>query len=413
MKHDTNIPRSRRIWRWLGYGALGVAGVAALAAAGGAWWLWGWRVGSLSFHESWSPEQRAELQEMADGIMNLPDNVYKNIDVVGAFTDTPGTKLGLEIEMRPLLVQSYAELRRTAADGKAPEHEPIGIPMTALAARLGKLALARELVTRGDDPNNILRTDSLLGTEMLHESSFQTAIACVPLWISDEPAPPLPVAERTALLEHMLAHGATLTVPQPEGGLDARYVTCLIAFLSALNGDEGAMLEWLLDKGFAPLSPEERKQISRLLSMSEGSLPTVRRIVEKYYGELSDIDRYHLMHNSISYKADTPQKLRWALTELYADPNATLTESDENGVLYTMPSGMQHFCITLLVEMKHISTEEESESPTPDQVLEMLDLLLTHGAKLPDPEQYLPSDKTLHQKYMHVINKHHFPLPKP
>ena len=391
-----------RLKRILGYGALTLLSVTALAAAGGAWWLWGWRMGSLSFHESWSPEQRAELQEMANDLKQLVDNAPH----VGNLLYRMSSKLELEIEMRSMLAQSYSELRRTAAGGKAPEHEPIGIPMTALAARLGKLALARELVTRGDDPNNVFRLESDFGFYVANESSFQSAIACMPLDINRMDSMRIPPAERIALLEHMLTHGATLTVPQPEGGPDARHATLIITVISALRGDEGVMAEWLMDKGFGLQTPQDHQDLCMVFGMGVGTLPTMRRIVEKYFGELSDADRCLLLNGSIHNRKDAPQKLRWALTELHADPNASFTIIDTDGEPRAMPCGMQCFCNTLLVELKYSPTEEKPESLTPDQVLEMLDLLLTHGAKLPDPERYLPSDDTLRQKYIEVINKH-------
>ena len=331
----------------------------------------------------------------------------KNEDLNIFLPGAPSTKLGMEMELRPMLARSYAELRRTAAEGKAPEHEAVGIPMAALAARTGKISLAHELVSRGDDPNNVLHSDGSLISGEVNESSFQSAIACVPLALDAEEAVQVPVAERLALLEHMLAHGAALTIPQPEGGMDARRFTLAIALISALRGDEGAMLEWLLEKGLAPLSAQERGSCRLILSMGESTLPTMRRIVEKYYGELSDSDRYHLLRGCICNRKDAPQKLRWALTELHADPNATLSESDENGVPNALSSAMQEFCRTLLFDLQgSLADEEDSKHLCPDQVLEMLDLLLAHGAELPEPEKFLPTDETLRQKYKEVINKY-------
>lgn len=219
------------------------------------------------------------------------------------------------------------------------------------------------------------------------------------------------MAERLALLEHMLAHGAKLTIPQPEGGLEARHVTALIATISALHGDEGAMMEWLLAKGFAPLSAEDRKDIASL-SIGLGTLPAMRRIVATYYGELSEEDRYWLLHNSICNRADAPQKLRWALEELHADPNAPLCYKEEP---YAEPDAMSHFCTRILWQLSTaISPEPDTpEELAPRQMLEMLDLLLTHGGALPDPERYLPSEPTLRQEYIELINKHNLPLPEP
>lgn len=96
-----------------------------------------------------------------------------------------------------------------------------------------------------------------------------------------------------------------------------------------------------------------------LLSIGEGTLPAMRRIVEKYYGELSDTDRYHLLRNCFKDRKDALQKLRWVLEDLHADPNATIP--DER-------SAAEYFIPSLIKD--------------PDMAKEMQQLLLDHGARL-------------------------------
>ena len=52
--------RTRHVWKILVW----VPVAAALALVVELWIIFGWRVGELSYHESWSPQLRAELQEM-------------------------------------------------------------------------------------------------------------------------------------------------------------------------------------------------------------------------------------------------------------------------------------------------------------------------------------------------------------
>ena len=40
---------------WVG-GSL--PGLALAACAAGAYWLYGWKLGSLEFHEGWAPQER-------------------------------------------------------------------------------------------------------------------------------------------------------------------------------------------------------------------------------------------------------------------------------------------------------------------------------------------------------------------
>ena len=60
---DTPKPR-RRWWRIAAWLMCSISALLLLTLAGAAWWLWGWQWRSeLTFHESWSAEERAALTE--------------------------------------------------------------------------------------------------------------------------------------------------------------------------------------------------------------------------------------------------------------------------------------------------------------------------------------------------------------
>ena len=387
----------RRAWRGILKGLLTLVVLLLLAAGGFAWWLWGWRVGGLTFHESWTPEQRADLQAMADRVKKIADDaVNRKNDELNNLMGSPSTLQEL-VELRPTLARTYSELKRTAAEGKAPEHDEIAFPMTYLAARVGKPALARELVSRGDDPNNAYFSDSI------RESSFQAAIACMPFELNSKNSVPIPV--RQALLEHMLAHGAQQSIPQPMGDNHA-ITSATYAIISAMRGDKGAMAEWLLEHGYKVNTAQDRLLFAIMLSSGEGTLPAVRRIVEKYYGELNDLDRYTLLHHSLSLAPDTVEKVRWALEELHADPNAERPEQNDD--IYLRASAMQTFCseelsvLTILPEEGAADLKEQHR-----QRLEILDLLLSHGGKMDgNPRAYMPADAALREEYIKIMVKH-------
>jgi len=58
------IPKSRRLWRIAAWVMGSMFTLLLLTLAGTAWWLWGWQWHSgMSFHESWTAEERAALTQ--------------------------------------------------------------------------------------------------------------------------------------------------------------------------------------------------------------------------------------------------------------------------------------------------------------------------------------------------------------
>lgn len=392
------IHASHRVWRWLRYGTLGLAGVAALAAAGGAWWLWGWRVGSLHFHESWSPEQWVELaafdadllsyvekqNEMMDAALAAMEEKEKAFEAAEAappfeqfallIMNTVLLKqhpeaalprwlrhLSTAIRERAQLAPHRRALKEAAESGRGDVVSRLdaawSMPLVHVLCRAGRLGLVQEFVLRGANPNGT-HFNIPPGESVPQETLFQTAILCEP-WVPFATRPPL--EQRLELLEFLLAHGAS-PAPHPENGISTTTYAATLAYHARKEGfseDGPRMLEWLLEHG---LTPEERNSYTAiLLSLLRDDLPTAQRLLEK--GFLSSA----LTHN---------------------------------------PSAIKQ-----LLKDTTDAAQSKKQRKRALQSLHLLDLLLAHGAKLEHPEQYTPTEETLRQEYTKVINKYRLPLP--
>ena len=394
-----------RVWKWLGYGAL----VVALVGVGGAWWVWGWRVGALSFHESWTPEQRAALQYEADYLAHFVQHAEED----SALCIEPWNmwkRLKASIEARQALAGTMSELRRTAADGRSPRHDPQNVPMVALAIRLRQLPLAHALLERGESPHEVVRSE-LPGHGAYEESSFQTALSCAPFFLPRKNHP-LPAAEHRELLEHMLAKGAN-PIPSTES---ERHTTFACLTVGGLTGEGATALEWLLDHGLELHTQKDIRDAVGGVLCHPGTLEVMRRVVPRYGLDQNAEARFLLLRDAVKGHADSLPKLRWLLKHFYDDASATPTAAAQElnsarDIQYfpdseptNTPSPMDLFCVTLSGMELPIDPATDA---TPDQVLEMLDLLLAHGGVIPEPEKYMPTDEALRQRFIEILTNTH------
>lgn len=377
--NEEEAPRPRRrhrVWKWLGYSALVAFALGAIAAGAGAWWLWGWRAGELTYHPSWTPEQRAELHaldanichavEMCLGMYAEWDEMLSHVveeqttteeeeaqyakgeklrpDVGARLLKRINPLLGLSAKwryvittygMRSLLVEWRSALKQVAAGGhgEATAHRESGMTLAQVASRFGQLELVRGLVLHGADPNNgLIIPDSNNRKETL----FQTTLACIPFFGGAAP----PVQERQALLEWMMAeHGALIDGGQ-EDTERIGHDSLLHAMLSAFREEDssGAMVEWLLEHGLKP-NLKDVTYMEMLLHIDH-MLPTMRRIHQKGYLGILATDaqsRAKILRSAITNHdcedGQSVERVRWALDELGADPSFTVlkdeSEADE------------------------------------------------------------------------------------
>lgn len=321
--------------------------LGVLAAGVFAWWCWGWRVGGLSFHESWSPEQCADLQGMCDENKGFAASV---LDMIYAFESSverlenpdaepkaPGVcarawrYVVTSAEVRSLCVETDDMLHRAAATGRADiYHEDDGFSVALHAVRCGKVQLVKELVRRGADPNASIQCAP--GCEQ-RESLLQSAIACASFLPSVEELPPL--AERLELLGWLLEHGADMGACAVQGEND---VTLVIATLAAMRENDklpaearGVLLEWLIEHG---LQVDSRRYAEILGTyFSYCSEVVVRRVAAKLrLHELEDTYKALILRAMLRlHSCDMQEDTLWAFEVLGADPNLILTHECSGG----------------------------------------------------------------------------------
>lgn len=440
---EKTTPHRHRVWRCIGYGALGLAGVAALAAGGGAWWLWGWRVGGLSYHESWSPEHRAELATMDDKICHMveaevefieqlekslqshlekqppandedelhPDvgwRLYKRMNPLASLPR--GWRFVVSsAAMRDMLAEMRAALKEAAASGRgkvcAMRLEQMSLAHAAI--RLGQLGLVRELIQRGESPNTALINPA---DPTIRETLFQSAILCMPFTIG---APIPSVQERKELMEYMLEHGALVDGGQTDEEVERNgHYSAILCATSAMfgEGDGGELFEWLLEHGLT-LTP--KMSIIAAILRSEGSLPTMRRLHSKgllgCWAENPQL-RAKMLRTLLlesSYTPEIVEKVRWALEELGANPALPVLRDgeadDKNPPREDTPTINLCLCNFYSLDADELSEEKQARATA---VLAILDLLLTHGARPENPEDYIPQNAAAREQYLAILTRH-------
>lgn len=415
---EKTASRCRRVWRWVLRGALALVLLLLLAAGGFAWWLWGWRVGGLTFHESWLPEQRAEMLSLADDLRSLPRDFlhsdlistldrmrgYGERNADGTWTWHPITRSQWEkwltaAEVGKLFAAPIlGSLQQVAAEGQCRADARAAGLVAQAACRTLHPALAKELIRRGADVNAAFNLSELSGLPEKAESCFQSAIAGK-AYFSDAR---LPLAERFELLKLMLEHGADVSYNKASSLLSA-----YISAASETEPDHGAMLEWLLDHGLSIENADDLENAFLTLSC-EGTLPAFKRMVQKGHIPLTPEFKSRLLNRiAISPTPDSEQKALWALEELGADPNYILTRTIEDEDEEGNPIETRVPDVSLVENVARYLPAYESDAERQAAALRLLDILLAHGAKLPENAADLaPAEPSLRRRYMEVLMKH-------
>lgn len=426
MKSETDVaPRGRRVWRWIGYGVLALVALLLIASGVFSWWLWGWRLGGLHFHDSWTPEQRAEMQGLADdmrgfqrfvvdsSILHVHDGLIRAVKLNADGTSVHHYSIltPLEEEIVAALCAKYvaapilSTLKRIAADGvESCSPEDAGIVAQA-ALRTFRTSLAKKLIVCGADVNaSFARLWNAEGEE--GERVFQSVIAGKRFCNYAHSDAVIPLAERLSLLKLMREHGADFSYD--------RAISLLLAYVSAASEsepDHGAMLECLLDNGLTIVNPDEVENMAMVLSCN-GTLPAFQRIVQKGQIPLTPENKARLLNRIVmAPSSESEAKALWALEELGADPNYlvmfTVEDEDEDGNPIQVQKPDSPLVEKIARYLPLHETEEEKQ-----YALRLLEILLAHGAHLPDDAAALvPEDAALRDRYLETLKKAS-PLPE-
>ena len=318
----------------------------------GAWYaLAWWKARPLSFHESWSEEQRLELTQMYHLLQDLNDDTTR---------------------------EDQAMLRRVAATGRGDIYTPQGFSAAHLAAHMSFLSLLKDLVLRGADPNMVQRT-----SPEHPESVFQTAMACISPDIEGR-SERAPQSLRLETLAWLLEHGADINTNISQTILIAQLSDMVDEWREAPDSQPGATVEWLLEHGLQLKSEKELHQLTFLMHL-KGSLPTIRRLWAAGYLPDTQETRDQLLIRSLDTPcSDTPTKARWALA-MGADAASALPACCANIGLYG---------------------DKIDDSEVYNICLQALELLLSHGVKPEEPLLYAPHAEPQRSLYLDLLGKY-------
>ena len=395
-----------------------------LPIAGFAFYIWGWKLGELHFHESWTEEQRADFRYIDDCLLHHNTNNYIKLiydeepyksprDNALADQNRLNTTMhsllhkGLLLMYKTILRDSRSALKYAARTGKGsiPRHNSFD-NMTAahLAGSYGREGLLRELVRRGANLNTEYDTTN----ETVVDAVFQPSLLPGELR--------LPPARRLALLDFLHEQGADIA--RKENADDSGKTLRNASVHSMLvRSDHGEVLRWLIEHGVTP--GKEDDFVPLTLIYLEGSLPMIQDLYRKNL--LSDVlepqeTKQKLLLQVLLnlYDEDAVEKLRWVLDELGADPTQPVQACDEDecdsaGREIHPGDSMAEICLRELhyaweiFEKNSIETNKQAIM----RCLDALELLLAKGCKL-EPEwieRYAPGEEELRERYLSITRQ--------
>ena len=388
--------------------------VAAGVFVAGYCHLYSWSWGSLpAAHQSITPEELQQLQKLdnyliSDGVEQYRSASWEKIMwCYCAGTSLPGEndqwetdpekvfswwqrgvfRVGMDNVIRRTLGGVRRQLHQLVESGRADE-TAVYLPISAL--HMHDAALVKLLITRGVNPNALYVADEDTVVPLL----------CEVINGSDMRQNYMPVEERLALLEWLLAHGLDLNDTPSEHLLPQIEISIWV------SGDEkGQILEWMLRHG---LQGDEQEMTGILLRYPT-TLDTLRRLIDE--GLLPPVPR-ELVGKTVAYTPlqmvannmmPSPDTVRWLLS-LGHDVNAVAAtpvkcNADEPDAVSSEPLSPLDTCLKRFVWLNDVDSEERH--------LEVMALLLEHGAT-PSEEtrNLLPHQEERKKRVLELLEQH-------
>ena len=256
---DNPSPNRRKWWSIAAWFMVSIFTLLLLTLGGTAWWLWGWKCNDeLSFHESWTPAERAALTEFNTYLLTqLPNDLESVMTGIAETTETlnnnlpvgeiPAAPSGFSarivsaVVLRLHIAPLVAALQEISASGKGDPQEPVSTPAAnkttpaILAAQTANLPALKALIAHGADPNAIA---------VLEQNGRMTEL--------ETPITPLisgafingrrlPWEERRETLDFMIGHGADLN--------SARKIIGTSLQLALYLSDDTKIWLWAIEHG--------------------------------------------------------------------------------------------------------------------------------------------------------------------
>ena len=388
--------------------------------------------GSLSFHESWSEQQRAALLRMycmlridvpatmahtfalaeameemveahvADNFRDWDEAEFERMYQEARKQCPPRVYITSQMVIAPWLEL----LKETAATGRGDVYGKDGASLAWLAVRLGMPDMVKELVRRGADPNQKYIPPGMEGARIsIQEDLLSPLVMHSPLCQSADMSPQV----RKELVDWLLANGA-----DP----NKSHAPTLLSYCSWGVGLHRSTLcaEPILLK-LESIEPAAQKELAVHLLRY---VPDNGALFEKLHNKgLLQVQNMHLYGNILSdlcemlfdteTTPDIPQKMHLLLT-LGINPNAMPEileqddfESEEAFEKYTEPFEDYPPLHPLTSILNHMDDNE-------DVSLQCLEMLLKAGATTDVYESELPDNPQLREKIVALMQQYHLPV---
>lgn len=401
--NETETAKPKRRWvKVLAWALSGLLAVSAVAGAGGAWWLFGWRMGDAGISECRDPELQQVLRGMDEYLCTgeMEAQVRKRVEELLPFylldggvlevldgewggptwgtrvrrawrrhVEYPFLKHALPHYAMKEAGQFHRELIRRAAETSRPDvANDEGYTLLMAALNLHRSEAVRYLLEHGCDPNQVFRqTEEPL-----------TEVTALSFTLLGKTSP----AERIADMRLLCQHGADWE-KCPHRDLLWHQV---LLFINELQEKDPAQGEELLRAGLSlGYRPDLYGEYGLSLLYSIGKMPHAVELAVELQGlgclktDLNAPLGYSLPLVA-AIRSGNPDFVAWLL-EQGADPNACIPaeedEEDEEDVWQNRPRTADE-CVQRELERDSLSNEEM------EKMLHIRELLLRHGATLPD-----------------------------
>lgn len=361
--------------------------VSSLGSA--ACWGYGWRYEFAleSFHSSWTPEECRALQELNRYICRFFD------ENVGFSPDKEW------IEFVCFFRQYGAVLKEIAMTGRADVYTDEGDTPARWAYSSRNMAALRALVEHGCDPvHHFVPRDSVEG---YWDGLLPAVMADFRIGGED----PMPSSQRIALLDWMVSKGARIS--KEETGNYA-----IFAYLAGLICDKNPdIIEWGVNNGMETGVYRDNRGRRVNMASTIASIPHSLPLLQKLDGE----GRLDLMVRDVAslplqaaMSHPDKEKIAWLL-EKGCDPNAVsalpppirpegMDDEEYEDLCFDLKGDSDTPLVKLLLQI-------QMDLDDPEEVgkkLEILELLLQHGARDLPPYRASSIRKVRHEQWKRV-----------
>lgn len=386
---------------------------------------------NITFHESWTPQQRADLLHMYHLLsVDLPKYMIQSakasadisIDVDENDTSEQiAEKLSAALEENHRRAKeeegSLAEravaraatlpmrnlLKKTAATGRGDVYNKDGLSLAYLAIRLGMPELAKELVRRGADPNKRY----YCGTDLhvagpAYEDLLCAAVGQQPLCETAILTP----EQAADMVQWLLANGADPNKSQLS-------MLSLCCQMEMILHNRSTCTTLILDKMHTLPAEQQAELAAALLWHVPGSWDTFEHFFRKGIFTRKGMEQNRSFFSTFTYCPDAPEKLE-KLIAMGFDPNYTPPRRDrkefKNDTEYEeyldeYYEGERSPLLVLLTEIAFAEDEEEFSLQ-----LQCMETLLRHGATAELEEFHLPQDEEKRAKILTLLRQYNIPV---